>query len=352
MTQDFFATTIQGNTIEEWLIALAIFAGSIILSRVFYFISTRGFKKLFEKLKNRFLYIVTDMLEEPIALILVIVGFYVAERRLNLPLVADGSIDKAILFVSILVVTWMLARLLNDLISEYLVPFVAKSESKLDDQILPIMRKSVKVLIWIIGIIVALDNVGYNVATIVAGLGIGGLAFAFAAQETIANLFGGITIFIDAPFVIGDRIKINGYEGWVREIGLRTAKLETLDGRRLTMPNSAFSKNVIENVSSEPATRAMQTIGIACNQNVATVEKALETLRGILSADSDLEQKSTAYFQKFGDSSFDLGIVLWIKKGADYLGTISRVNLEIVRAFERERIEIALPVRYIVQPKG
>jgi MscS family membrane protein len=349
MTQDFFTTAVRGNTIEEWLISLAILAGSVIVSRLFYFVSTRGLKKLFEKLKNRFLYIVTDMLEEPIALILIIVGFYVAERRLDLPAVTDGSIDKVIFFISILVVTWMIARLVNDLISEYLAPFVANSDSKLDDQLLPIIRKATQSLIWVIGVIVALDNVGYNVGTIIAGLGIGGLAFAFAAQETIANLFGGITIFIDAPFVIGDRIKINGYEGWVREIGLRTAKLETLDGRRLTMPNSAFSKNVIENVSSEPATRVIQTVGLACGQNAATVEKALDALKKILADDPDLEAKSTAYFQKFGESSYDVGVVIWIKKGADYFGTLTRVNLEILRVFERETIEISLPTRYIVQ---
>ena len=226
--------TFIGNTLEDWLIALAIAVGSIIVSKLFYLISTKGIKRIFEKAKNRFMYITTDMLEEPIAVIIVIAGFYNAERHLTFPTGIDAKVDKVLLFAMILVLTWMVARLLNDLITEYIVPLTEKSDSKLDDQLLPILRKVLSIVVWVLGIVIALDNVGYNVGTIIAGLGIGGLAFAFAAQETIANFFGGVTVFVDSPFVIDDRIKILNFDGWVREVGLRTTKLETLDGRRLT----------------------------------------------------------------------------------------------------------------------
>jgi MscS family membrane protein len=352
MFSDFLNATLYRNTVEDWLFALAIVAGSIIVSRLFYYLSTKGIKRLFEKSKGRFMYILIDMLEEPIALALVMIGFVWAERRLNLPAAADSSFNKVILFAAILTVTWTVNRLLDDLVSEYLVPFVSRSDSKLDDQLLPIIRKAISIVIWVVGIVVALDNAGYNVGTIVAGLGIGGLAFAFAAQETISNLFGGVTIFIDSPFVIGDRIKINNYDGFVREIGLRTSKLETLDGRRLTIPNSLFSKSIIENVSSEPATRVLETVSVACNQKADVIEKAISTLNAVLKADDGLEEKSLAYLSAFGASSYDVTIVLWIKKGADYSATISRVNLAIIKAFEKAKIGFSLPTRYLVQPKA
>lgn len=348
MLQDY---TFIGNTLEEWLFALAIAVGSIIVSKLFYLISTKGIKRIFEKAKNRFMYITTDMLEEPIAVIIVIAGFYYAERRLTFPAGVDAKVDKVLLFVMILVLTWMIARLLNDLITEYIVPLTEKSESKLDDQLLPILRKVLSILVWVFGIVIALDNVGYNVQTIIAGLGIGGLAFAFAAQETISNFFGGVTVFVDSPFMIDDRIKILGFDGWVREVGLRTTKLETLDGRRLTMPNSMFSKNVIENVSSEPATRVVETVGLACNQKSAVIEKALAVLKETIAADTDLTDKSTVWFQKFGEYSWDLCVVLWVKKGADYAGTVSRVNLSIVKALEKAKIEFSLPTNVVIQSK-
>ena len=348
MLQDY---TFIGNTLEEWLFALAIAVGSIIVSKIFYLISTKGIKRIFEKAKNRFMYITTDMLEEPIAVIIVIAGFYNAERHLTFPTGVDAKVDKVLLFTMILVLTWMVARLLNDLITEYIVPLTEKSDSKLDDQLLPILRKILSIVVWVLGIVIALDNVGYNVGTIIAGLGIGGLAFAFAAQETIANFFGGVTVFVDAPFVIDDRIKIMGFDGWVREVGLRTTRLETLDGRRLTMPNSMFSKNVIENVSSEPATRVVETVGLACDQKAAVIEKAIAVLKETIAADSDLTDKSTVWFQKFGDCSWDLCVVLWVKKGADYAGTVSRVNLSIVKALEKAKIEFSLPTNVVIQSK-
>lgn len=349
MLSGFLNSIFYGNAVMDWLIALAIAAGSVVASRVFYFISTKGLKRIFEKAKSRFMYITIDMLEEPLAMILVIIGFYYAQRRLSFAESVDASIDKVALFVVILVITWAIARLLNDLISQYLVPYIEKSDSKLDDQLLPVLRKGSSALIWVLGIIIALDNVGYDVGTIVAGLGIGGLAFAFAAQETIANFFGGVTVFVDAPFRIGDRVKIAGYDGWVREVGLRTAKLETLDGRRLTMPNSVFSKNVIENVSSEPATRVVETVSLACDQDSRAIERALSALTSTLGANPNLDAKTTAWFQGFGASSWDLTVVLWVKKNADYAQTLSGANLSIVKAFEREGIRFSLPTRVVVR---
>jgi MscS family membrane protein len=348
MFTDFLDSSFQGNTVRSWLLALAMVAGSIVVARLFYFLSTKVLKRFANKARGRLMYILIDMLEEPIALGFVIGGVFWAQRALALPKTTDELFSKIVTFAVILDLTWAIARLLNDLITQYLVPAVAKSDSKLDDQLLPVAHKASNVLIWLVGIIVAVDNAGYNVGAIVAGLGIGGLAFAFAAQETIANLFGGITIFIDSPFRIGDRIKIAGFEGWVRAVGMRTAKLETLDGRRLTLPNALFSKSVIENVSSEPATKVVETFRIDRSKGADSVEKALAILMARIEADEDLEASSTAFFGDLGDSSFDLTFVLWIKKGADLGAVRTRVNLAVLRDFAAAGIALALPTRFVM----
>lgn len=345
MPNDFLTATLGQNSLQEWLIALAIVLGSILVSRLLYLVSTKGIKKLVKKAKGHLLHILVDMLEEPLALGLVILGFFFAQRRLSFGQGVDATFGKVIGFVAILDLTWALARLLDSLVQEYLVPRVARSESKLDDQLLPIVRKVSGILIWIVGGVLAISDAGYNVGAIVAGLGIGGLAFAFAAQETIANLFGGVTIFVDAPFRMGDRIKVNGFDGWVREIGLRTSKLETLDGRRLTIPNSAFSKSVIENVSSEPATKVVETIGLALATEAAKVEEALAILKAIIEADPELEATSMAFFSDIAESALSLSLVLWVTKGADLALVRSRVNLAILRGFSKAGIELALPTR-------
>lgn len=347
MFSDFLDSQLAGNTTRDWLIALAIAVGSIIVSKLFYFISTKGLKKLFEKAKGKFLYIVTDMLEEPLAIGIIIGGFLWAERHLACAPSFDAIFSKIVTFAVILDITWLIARLLDDLIEQYLIPKAEKSDSKLDDQLLPILRKTTNIIIWIAGIVVAIDNAGYNVGTIVAGLGIGGLAFAFAAQDTIGNLFGGVTIFVDAPFIIGERIKVSGVEGWVREIGLRTSKLETLDGRRLTIPNAVFSKNIIENVSSEPATKVVETIGLAPTLAAEKIEAAIDILKKIIAEDEALESNSTAFFGDFGASSYDVTFVLWIKKGSDLGAVRSRINLRVLKALAADGIDLALPTRLV-----
>lgn len=352
MNSDFLSSQIGQNSLRDWLIALAIVLGSAIVARVLYFVSTRWFKGLAAKAKGQLLHIFVDMLEEPLALGLVIFGFFYAQRRLSFGSTVDATFGKIIAFAFILDLTWAVARLFDTLVQEYLVPRVQKSDSKLDDQLLPIIRKVSSILIWLVGGVLAISDAGYNVGTIIAGLGIGGLAFAFAAQETIANLFGGVTIFVDAPFRMGDRIKVNGFDGWVREIGLRTSKLETLDGRRLTIPNSAFSKSVIENVSSEPATKIVENLGLALSSPVSKVEEALALLKAIIAEDPEVEDTSTAFFADFSESSLSLCLVLWISKGADLAVVRSRVNLAVLGAFSKAGIELALPTRLVLGRNG
>lgn len=352
MLKDFLDSTAGGNTARDWLIALAVAVGSILVARLIYFISTKGIKKLTEKARGRFLYILVDMIEEPFAVGIAIGGFFYAERMLNFSTKVDGVYGKVIAFAATLDLTWALARLVDSLITAYLVPVVEKSESKLDDQLLPIAQNVASILIWAIGVVIAISDAGYNVGAIVAGLGIGGLAFAFAAQDTIGNLFGGVTIFVDAPFRMGDRIKVSGCEGWVREIGLRTSKLETLDGRRLTIPNAVFSKSIIENVSSEPATKVVETIGIAPTAGADMVEKAISILVGLIGSDGSLEKGSTAFFGDFNESSYDVSLVLWIKKGEDIGAVRSRINLVILRRFAEAGIELALPTRMVLAPQS
>ena len=337
-----------GNDLSAWLIALAIAVGGIVVARLFYLLSTKGIKRLADKARTRLPYTIVDMIEEPFAVGIVIAGFYWAERRLVLPESVDAAFLKIVTFAVILDLTWAIARLLDDLVTQYVVPAVEKSESKLDDQLLPVLRNVARVLIWLIGGVMAIDNAGYNVGAIVAGLGIGGLAFAFAAQETIANLFGGVTIFVDSPFRIGDRIKVGGFDGFVREIGLRTSKLETLDGRRLTVPNSFFSKSVIENVSSEPATKILEVVGLSRANNAEKIETALDLVTKVLADEPDLAPGSSVYFGDFGASSFDLTLIFWVKKGADYGAVRSRVNVAVIRALDAARIDLAIPARIVM----
>jgi MscS family membrane protein len=138
-------------------------------------------------------------------------------------------------------VTWMAARLVDSVLGNLFMGAAKKSSSQMMSQVAPILRKTLRSTVWILGFIMALNNAGYDVAALLAGVGIGGLAMGLAAKDFVANIFGGITVFVDQPFLVGDRVQVAGVDGTVTEIGIRSTRIQTLAGRIVTIPNHKFT---------------------------------------------------------------------------------------------------------------
>ena len=216
MTEGILGQTYYGNTVLGWLIALAFIVGALIVGKAVYWIFGNVVKQFTKKTKTKLDDIIIDMIEEPIVFIITLVGVWYGLRTLVLPELVQTWMGNILHFLIILTIAWLISRLLDAFYREYLVPVAAKTETDLDDQLLPIVRKGTKMAVWAIGVIVALNNDGYDVGALIAGLGIGGLALAMAAKDTVSNIFGGFTIFTDRPFTINDRVKVAGYDGVIR----------------------------------------------------------------------------------------------------------------------------------------
>ena len=197
---DFLTQTFYGNTINQWLLSFGIIIGAMLVGKTLYWLFANVLRRLTKKTSTKLDDIILDMIEEPIVLAATIFGVWLGLERLTFAGDVETWLGYAMQGVIILSVTWLAARLVDSLIREYLVPLAEKSENDLDDQLLPILQRSVKMAIWALGIIVALNNAGYDVGALIAGLGIGGLALAMAARDTVSNVFGGFTIFTDRPF--------------------------------------------------------------------------------------------------------------------------------------------------------
>src|SRR6476661_2802128 len=257
-----------GNTVKIYL----FFIGIILFGLIFKRIVSRFLSKILYKLFGRFgeslhPQVFVDLLIRPIELLLLFVLMYFAIRQLDFPLhqvlyrreiVEAGRkvtldftvvdlINKLFLFFIIIFAFWILLRLV-DFIGKVFMHKAAATESKSDDQLVPFLKELVKVLVGIFGIFVVLGAVfELNVATIIAGLGIGGIAVALAAKESLENLLGSFTIFMDKPFVVGDLIKVEGIEGTVERVGFRSTKIRTLDKTVVTLPNKKMIDNPLEN---------------------------------------------------------------------------------------------------------
>jgi MscS family membrane protein len=211
-----------------------------------------------------------------------------------------------------------------------------------------IIRKTAITVIWALGIVMALNNVGVNVGTLIAGLGIGGLAFALAAQDTIKNIFGGITIFTDRPFRIGDRVKVDKYDGFIEDIGIRSTRIRTLEKRVVTIPNYKMVDAPIENVSEEPMRRVLLKLGLTYKTTPDKMNEAMIILRDIPNRVKNIDpDEITVAFTDFTEFALVITFIYFLSKNADVTETPSRVNSEILRAFNEAGLEFAFPTQTI-----
>ena len=349
-------TIYLNNTIQTWLISFAIAGGSIVVGRFLYWVIQKTIKEYTKKTKNNLDFIFVDMMEEPLCLAISIFGFWYAKSFLTIAPAISKFIDSIFYFIILFNVAWFFTRFFDGVVEKYIAPKVKESETDLDDILLPIVRKIIKISIWTITIIIGVDNAGYNVTTMITGLGIGGLVFALAAKDAVSNLFGGFVIFTDKPFNLNDRIILDGYEGFVREIGLRSTKLETLDGRVVTIPNSRVTDTSILNVSKEPGRKVKFSLGLTYDTTPEDVEKAKKIVLEIIEGNKFC-MNPIASFDSFGDFSLNILVIYWIKKsdksvGSSIFEVTDDINMKILKRFNEQKLDFAFPTQSIILEKG
>ena len=261
-------------------------------------------------------------------------------------------ICKAYIILIAVNITWLLARSIGSLMDLYIEPLTEKTNTDFDNQIYPVVKKTIIYTVWSIGIIVGLNNAGYDVGAVLASLGIGGLALAMAAKDTVSNVFGGFTIFTDKPFKVGDRIKISGFDGIVSELGLRSFRLRTLQGTIVTIPNSIITGSCVENVSLEETRKVTLNLGLTYSTSPEKIKQAIDILNKIALDNQSVLDDHIVSFNSFGD--FNLGIIFiyYIKKGENILNTQSEINLRILSEFNDNKLDFAFPTQSIYIEKN
>jgi MscS family membrane protein len=345
---EFLSQMFYGNTIAQWTVAAGIAVVSVMVGKIVYWIARRILHRAAKHTATDLDDFLVDTIDEPIVVVVTVIGFWLAVQTLTLPPGLEQFLWSATQAALVLAVTWALVRLWDAVVAGVLAPLTASSDTDLDDQLLPILRRGGKGAIWVIGVIVALNNAGYDVMALIAGLGIGGLALAMAARDTVANVFGGFTIFTDRPFSTGDRIVISGYDGTVSEIGIRSTRLKTLAGREVSIPNSRFADSPVENISREPNRKIVLELGLTYDTSHGRIGRAMDLLREIVEAQgADTEEKVVIGFNSFGDFALGITLIYYITRGADIMGVQTAVNLAILERFNAEGLEFAFPTQTI-----
>lgn len=344
--------------IEPWRLVVAMMAlllgfamRAYLLARVL---------KPFEKIAGRTDTEIDDRIisetRRPLGWLINVLGVYLAVMILQLPPGLQAGVILILHTVGVVFVAWMLYNAV-EVVSIALDRFTERTDSQMDDHLVPLVRKILRISIIIVTIITIIQQWGYDVTSLIAGLGLGGLAFALAAQQTLANLFGSLMIFTDRPFTLGDWIKTSHGEGVVEEIGLRSTKIRTFTKSLISVPNADIASAPVENFAYMNLRRLKTTIGLTYSTTPEQVEYIVEGIKDLIRAEEGMYQEAFyVNFVEFGGSSLDIMIYAFTEttNWGEFLAIRQRFYLNIMKLVHSAGSDFAFPSQslYLETPLG
>lgn len=346
---DFLQYMFFGNTVYNYILATGIFlafaVAALILNILVYSVFMKFAKQTSTKLDEEILVIIGKVG----VFSLVLGGIYFALGSLSMPANVWDYIEKIIQTIFIIRIFQGVTHFLDFIIENYIQKLL-RLKKDFDIQLTRLVTRIVNIAIWIIGISIILQIFGYNISAIITGLGIGGLAIALAAQDTLGNFFSSISIIADKPYQIGDIVKFGEVEGIIKDIGLRTTRIETFFGTMVSVPNNNIAKAAIENMSKRNTRRYDGSVGITYGTSATRVKKAIAIIRDILNREENITKEFRTFFTAYDPSSLRIEFTYYVKEPKDfilYLRTINNINIAIKTAFDKEGIEMAFPTQTV-----
>ncbi|MRJ02907.1 MAG: mechanosensitive ion channel [Epsilonproteobacteria bacterium] len=337
------SNSLLGIPLYKFAEGFGIFLLFLLFRKLFTLIILRSLHHLTKKTRTTFDDELFSMLEGPLKFTFLIIGLYFAFKVAGVENLTTQRIIKSLI---IFVIFWFFYNLVG-ILDDTIYRFARKFGKELYREIGAFFVKTLKIFIFAIGLVSILQTWDINVSAFLASLGLGGLAFALAAKDSAANLFGGLSILADRALKIDDWVKVGDVEGTVEEIGLRTTKVRTFEKSLVTVPNQYIANNPIENFSRRNVRRIKMRIGLVYSTTHSQMEAILRDLRNMLKSHPGIAQNATqlVYFDEFGASELSIFIYCFTNtaKWERYLAIREDVNLKIMEIVQRHGSDFAFP---------
>ena len=331
------------NTLRDWFIAVGIVIVLFGLAKVIQYVVLRGIKAYSEKSRSTFDDLIVAIIERAALPLAYFLAFYTGFRYLSFPARVTQIVHVAIMAVAI----FYIIRGISIFIRYTFLRF-AKAKSKDDPQARQVkgILAIVQIILWVIGILFLIENLGYDITTMVAGLGIGGIAIALAAQTILGDLFSYLVIFFDKPFEVGDFIIVDDKLGSIEYVGIKSTKIRSLSGEQLIMSNTDLTNSRIQNYKRMEKRRIQFGFKVAYETLPEKLKTIPVTVRNIIESDT-MTQFDRAHFAAFGDFSLEFQVVYYVLSPDYniYMDVQQKINLAIVEAFMKDGIRFAIPVQ-------
>lgn len=338
----------SGNTVTHYVISSVLFILALLARRIVTLLIFPTLRRLASRTATTLDDKLFPALETPVAAFVMVVGIFASLKVLKLPPELDAYLPYGSKVAFSFVIFWGLWRALAAVLEH--VAELARARSSTVTAFMPWIKKSILTVFIVLGALLLIESLGYDVKAILAGLGIGGLAFALAAQDTLANIFGAIVVAVDQPFRIGETVRIGGNIGMVEDIGLRSTRIRLVDKSLMVIPNKTVASDTITNLSRFTRRRVEQVIGLTYDTTPAQMEEMVQEIRRIIIAQPDIDVAGVmVFFRDFSASSLDIWMVYEVLD-ADFQKAMrcrQVVNMEIMRAVERRGLSFAFPTQTV-----
>jgi len=324
--------------------AVVIFVAFFIISKAFLIISQNFILKLTRKTKTKVDEYIVERTGKPISLILMLIGLRLAIFPLglseNITRIADLIVSSFIAVIA----TYIIILIIDILLDNWGKQWAERTKSAIDTQLLDLLHRFSKIIFSVIAFLFILDMWGVQIGALLASLGIAGIAVAFALQNTLGNIFGGISMIIDKTIKVGDIIEVDANtRGYVVEIGLRSTKIRTFDNQIITVPNGRLSTEKIQNfVTKDPSARVVIQFGVAYGSDIDKVKKiVLKEINQIKVLKKDKEP--LVRFIEMADSALLFKAYFWVNDYRDRIPATDKANERIYKALNKSKISIPFP---------
>jgi len=345
-TLEIFDVRSSENTITHYVIAALFLVAALLLRRALTSLVFGWLRKLSARTESTLDDKLLPALEAPVATFVMLVGIFGALKVLKLSAATDVMISHGSTVAFSLVTFWALLRAFDGLLDH--AQELALQKHMGVAAFMPWIKKSLLTIFVIFGVLMVVQSLGFDVKALLAGLGIGGLAFALAAQDTLANVFGSVVVAIDQPFKIGEVIKIQGNIGAVEDIGLRSTKLRLIDKSLMVIPNKTVAAEAIVNLSRFTGRRVEQVIGLTYDTSAAQMEEVVGEFRRLILAESEVNPESViCYFRDYNASSLDIWMVFNVidPDFHKHMQLRQRLSLAFMHAVEARGLSFAFPTQ-------
>jgi MscS family membrane protein len=342
----YLETEFLGNPLWKYASFGIYILMAMVMTKLIDLVFLAWLKRLASKTATQFDDLFLGLIGGPIKIIVFVILLHIGLDIFSWPVWMQKYLSIALKMMVAGSLTYLSIRLVDLLLTFWKTKAAAVDGDKLfAEQLYPVARISARTFVIVMAILFTSQNLGLNITSVLASLSVGGLALGLAAQDTLANLFGAIVIFLDKPFKIGDRIQLEGgVDGIVEKIGLRSTRVRSLDGYLITVPNTTMGKATITNINARPTIKTVMDFGLTYETTPEQMTRAVAVLTEIFKS-HPMTHDLLVGFNEFANSSMNIRVIHWWKN-TDYkthMAGMQELNLAVLKRFNDEKLEMAFP---------